>query len=1013
MTDVGQKERDTQNRIVKLFTDGMHYHYLGNWKNRSGNSNIEKELLSEFLKSNTSSTTVIDKVLFELERVSSDESLALYDLNKQLYSMIRYGVNIKESAGVTSETVQLIDWNSPENNSFYIAEEVTIKGKYDRRPDIVLYVNGIAVAILELKNSAVSVENGIRQNLSSQKDDFIRNFFGTIQLVMAGNDSEGLRYGTTETSEKFFMRWKEGEEGSGDLDRDLNLLCNRDRILEIIRYFVAFDSGTKKICRHNQYFGVKASQKSLMDKKGGIIWHTQGSGKSLTMIWLAAWIQENLHDPRVLIITDREELDGQIERFFKAVGQDIYRTRSGRDLIVQLNSPKEWLVCSLIHKFRSAQEPDIEAYIEDLETSIPNDFKPKGNIYVFVDECHRSQSNILHEAMKKLLPDSVFLGFTGTPLLKSDKKRSIEVFGPYIHTYKYDEAVRDEVVLDLQYEARNIDQNLTSPEKINMWFDANTTGLNDYAKAELKRRWGTMQKILSSKPRLNVIVSDIRLDMATKDRLASGRGNAILVADDILDACRYYELFQESGLKQCAIVTSYVSDPRATKMDTVDLNVDSENEVKQKVYSKMLNGRQQDKFEDEVKKKFIDEPDQMKLLIVVDKLLTGFDAPPASYLYIDKSMHDHGLFQAICRVNRIDSEDKKYGYIIDYMDLFNSLNKAVKDYTSDAFDDFDPDDVKGLLQDRVETGKRDLEESLEQLKALCEPVAPPKTLNSHIEFFCGDTGNPDDIRKNEEKRIKLYKLTSKLVRAFSDIANDMEKAGYTKEESEKKKADVAYFEHLRTDIKLASGDYLDLKVYEPAMRHLIDTYISATDSKVISSFDDLSIVDLVARDGPDAISRLPQSLRNDRSAAAETIENNVRKIIVKNRLTNPKYFEKMSTLLDEIIRERKNQSIDYEIYLKKIAELARNIKNLTGTSYPTSINTGAKMALYDNLGNNEGLAIAIDRCVREKAADSWRGNLIKENGLKLALKREVAKFDVTQDSDLERIMDLVRNRHEY
>ena len=901
--------------------------YLGNWKNRSGNSNIEKELLSEFLKSNTSSTTVIDKVLFELERVSSDESLALYDLNKQLYSMIRYGVNIKESAGVTSETVQLIDWNSPENNSFYIAEEVTIKGKYDRRPDIVLYVNGIAVAILELKNSAVSVENGIRQNLSSQKDDFIRNFFGTIQLVMAGNDSEGLRYGTTETSEKFFMRWKEGEEGSGDLDRDLNLLCNRDRILEIIRYFVAFDSGTKKICRHNQYFGVKASQKSLMDKKGGIIWHTQGSGKSLTMIWLAAWIQENLHDPRVLIITDREELDGQIERFFKAVGQDIYRTRSGRDLIVQLNSPKEWLVCSLIHKFRSAQEPDIEAYIEDLETSIPNDFKPKGNIYVFVDECHRSQSNILHEAMKKLLPDSVFLGFTGTPLLKSDKKRSIEVFGPYIHTYKYDEAVRDEVVLDLQYEARNIDQNLTSPEKINMWFDANTTGLNDYAKAELKRRWGTMQKILSSKPRLNVIVSDIRLDMATKDRLASGRGNAILVADDILDACRYYELFQESGLKQCAIVTSYVSDPRATKMDTVDLNVDSENEVKQKVYSKMLNGRQQDKFEDEVKKKFIDEPDQMKLLIVVDKLLTGFDAPPASYLYIDKSMHDHGLFQAICRVNRIDSEDKKYGYIIDYMDLFNSLNKAVKDYTSDAFDDFDPDDVKGLLQDRVETGKRDLEESLEQLKALCEPVAPPKTLNSHIEFFCGDTGNPDDIRKNEEKRIKLYKLTSKLVRAFSDIANDMEKAGYTKEESEKKKADVAYFEHLRTDIKLASGDYLDLKVYEPAMRHLIDTYISATDSKVISSFDDLSIVDLVARDGPDAISRLPQSLRNDRSAAAETIENNVRKIIVKNRLTNPKYFEKMSTLLDEIIRERKNQSIDYEIYLKKIAELARNCKN--------------------------------------------------------------------------------------
>ncbi len=302
---------------------------------------------------------------------------------------------------------------------------------------------------------------------------------------------------------------------------------------------------------------MKAAQNYICRREGGIIWHSQGSGKSLAMVWLAKWIWENITDSRVLIVTDRDELDGQIEDDFKGVNENIYRTKSGKDLIDKLNDTKPWLICSLIHKFGKKDKPDYDNYIAELKSSIPKDFRAKGDIYVFVDECHRTQSGKLHEAMKELLPNALLIGFTGTPLLKKDKQNSIKVFGSYIHTYKFNEAVSDKVVLDLCYEARNVDQNITSQTKIDQWFEAKTRGLTEYAKTELKKRWGTMQKVLSSKSRLDKIVADIILDFGTKDRLQNGRGNAMLVCGSIYEACKYYELFQNAGLTKCAIVTSY------------------------------------------------------------------------------------------------------------------------------------------------------------------------------------------------------------------------------------------------------------------------------------------------------------------------------------------------------------------------------------------------------------------------------------------------------------------------
>jgi type I restriction enzyme R subunit len=513
--NVAQRERKTQDRIVKLFTDKnkLGYEYLGNWEERENNSNIEEELLIKFLKSKKYSDTLIKKALFELNKVANVQNKGLYDINKEVYSMLRYGIQVREKVGENKKTVWLIDWTNVKNNNFAIAEEVTIKGKHEKRPDIVLYVNGIAIGVIELKRSTISIGEGIRQNLDNQKDLFIKNFFSTIQLVIAGNDTEGLRYATTLTPEKYFLRWKEDSDVKNKLDKYLSLICDKERILEIIHDFIVFDSGVKKICRHNQYFGVKESQKYVKKGEGGIIWHTQGSGKSLTMIWLAKWIKENIDDSRILIITDREELDQQIERFFMGVDEKIYRTKSGRDLINTLNSKEKSLICSLVHKFGKSTESDFEKYLEEIKVNLPDNFKAKGNIHVFVDECHRTQSGRLHEAMNEILPDATYIGFTGTPLMKKDKKKSIEVFGRYIHTYKYDEAVKDEVVLDLQYEARDIEQKINSQQKIDQWFDAKTRGLNDYAKIELKKKWGTMRKVLSSQSRLNRIVADIMLDL--------------------------------------------------------------------------------------------------------------------------------------------------------------------------------------------------------------------------------------------------------------------------------------------------------------------------------------------------------------------------------------------------------------------------------------------------------------------------------------------------------------------
>ena len=1029
MSDIGQIERLTQNRIVKLFRDQLGYQYLGNWHDRESNSNIEKALLSTWLTRQGVSETLIKRAFRELELACAlGDGKHLYDANKAVYSLLRYGIKVKEGAGEQNQTVYLIDWANPHHNDFAIAEEVSIKGENKKRPDIVMYVNGIALGVLELKRSSVSVGEGIRQNLDNQKKAFIRNFFTTMQLVMAGNDTEGLRYGTIETSEKHYYQWKENVENSfgSVLDFHLSRMCAKERLLEIIHNFIVFDAGIKKTCRHNQYFGIKAAQDHVKRKEGGIIWHTQGSGKSLTMVWLAKWTRENTDDARVLVITDRKELDEQIEKVFNGVQEKIYRTKNGADLLSTLNQSKHWLICSLIHKFGTSSEDDdaeaTEDYIKELKASLPSDFSAKGNLFVFVDECHRTQSGKLHEAMKALLPSAMFIGFTGTPLLKVDKRKSIEIFGHFIHTYKFDEAVKDGVVLDLRYEARDIDQYVASQKKIDQWFDLKTKGLSDMARAQLKLKWGTMQKVLSSQDRLEQIINDILIDMETKPRLMDGRGNAMLVCASIYQACKVFDLFSKTDLAgKCAIITSYQPSPADIKGEESGEGL-TEKLRKYEIYRRMLAQYFEkaedeamgmaEEFEKQVKKKFIDEPGQMRLLIVVDKLLTGFDAPSATYLYIDKEMRDHGLFQAICRVNRLDGDDKEYGYIIDYKDLFHRLEGAIGDYTSGAFDAYEAVDVAGLLTDRLETAKDKLEEARETVKALCEPVLEPKGQKEYLHYFCGDPANPDDLRNNEAKRITLYKSVASLFRAYANLANELAEAGYSPEQIAIIKQEVEHFNKVREEVKLASGDYVDMKLYEPAMRHLLDTYIRAKDSEVIADFEELGLIDLIVQKGLGVLDLMPASMKSNEETMAETIENNMRKVIIDEQAVNPKYYEKMSELLDALIEERRKQAIDYKQYLEKVKALSVQVVNPGGInpdSYPSSINTSAKKALYDNLEKNEELALRIDTAVRYTKKADWVGSRIKEREVASAIQEEAAGYNV----DIDNLLELVKNQNEY
>ncbi len=1016
MSAIGQSERATQIRVIELFRDELRYDYLGDWTDRPDNSNIEEGLLTAYLSRRGYSAVQISRALDRLRIEANNPNRSLYDNNKAVYSLLRHGVQVQAAAGENHDNVWLINWDDPAQNDFAIAEEVTLHGNHERRPDLVIYINGIAIAVLELKNSRVSIGDGIRQNISNQQPEFNEWFFSTVQFIFAGNDSEGMQYGTIKTEEKYFLKWKEDEADNSrfKLDKYLLKMCDKVRLIELMHDFVLYDGGMKKLPRVHQYFGIKAAQEHVHRREGGIIWHTQGSGKSIVMVLLAKWILENKPNARVVIVTDRDELDKQIEGVFIAAGHPMTRANSGRDLMTQLGNATPRLLCSLVHKFGRRGVEDFEQYIAELESQ-PS--ATVGELFVFVDECHRTQSGKLHRTMKALMHNAVFIGFTGTPLLKQDKATSQETFGGYIHTYKFSEAVEDQVVLDLIYEARDIDQYLGSDDKIDAWFDAKTRGLNDWQKAALREQWGTMQKVLSSRSRMDRVVEDIIFDFSVKPRLSNQRGNAILVASSIFEACKYFELFQKTVFKgRCAVVTSYNPQAQDITLEDTGANTETDKQYIYNIYMALLKdvdalpGKSKtETFEDNAKKLFKEQPANMRLLVVVDKLLTGFDAPSCTYLYIDKSMQDHGLFQAICRTNRLDGEDKDFGYIVDYKDLFKKVEKAIAVYTSELDHSAGGVDPEIMLQDRLSKGRERLDNALEAIAMLCEPVAPPKGELEHMHYFCGNTEIAEDLKAHEIQRAALYKATVALVRAYANISDELGKAGYSDADIQRIKHALERYLKLREIIRNASGENIDLKAYEADMRHLIDTYIEADSPRKISPFDNMPLLDLIVNTGiANAINTLPDGLKGNKDAVAETIENNVRSKIIKEHLNDPAYYEKMSALLDEIIAARKAKATEYEEYLRQIAELAKKVGAGHAADTPQTLNTPGRRALYNNLQQDEAQALRIDEAVKLERHDGWRGIQAKEQVIKKAL------YEILQSvHEVERIFLIIKQQKEY
>lgn len=1007
MPESPRPERKTQNRVVDLFTnpsrpDSLGYRFLGDLSGAANNRCIRLAELELNLERRRYSAAHITRALEELHKVIDATGTTLYDASLRTYKLLRYGAVVKVSQARPFETVHLIDWEHPKENDFSVAEEVTLRGGHERRPDLVLYINGIAIAVIELKRSSVEIADGVRQLITNQEDIFNKVFFPTVQLLFAGSDSQGLRYGTVTTKEEFFVAWQAASSEvlttGALLDRPLAEMCEKSRLLDLIRNFIIFDGGIKKVPRPHQFAGVKAAQERIRRREGGVIWHTQGSGKSILMVLLAKWLLEHDSEARILVVTDRDELDKQIEGVMRNAGvigenSPSPRITSRAEFVTKLGATSPRLLCALLHKFDAA----------DLKGPPP---PVHGRFYVFVDECHRTQGGDMNKQMKRWLEGAIFIGFTGTPLLRKDaaKLRTQDIFGTYIHTYKFHEGVADGVVLDLKYEARDVPQRITSRQAIEDYFERKTRMLNNFQKAVIRKRWATMEELMSAEERKARIAASIIHDFDTKPRLNDNRGTAILVAASIYDACHYFRIFQTKAFGQyVGIITSF--EPNHNAISREAANSDERYKYDTYIRHVLKDGQTTKVYEDEAKRRFIKEPANMKLLVVVSKLLTGFDAPTCSYIYLDNELRDHNLFQAICRTNRLDGEDKTYGHIVDFKKLFENVQEAIAVYSSD---ELDTDAGNGgsnnvELKDWLVEGKKRLDAAREALFYLCEPVALPREMEQFLHYFCGDAANPQALSDTEPLRISFYKSVAAFVRAFADVAQDLAEAGYSDADAAALQREVDFYSETRSAMKKHSGEELDIKPFEADMRHLLNTYVQADPAAGQGNLDTLSLTEMIVHTGiHDAIARkLNAKGKLSNRAVAESIINNVRKTIIRDQLTDPRFYAEMSKLLEDLILQSRTDAADYEVFLKKVEELVKRMAKKDSIAGVPAVLLGKPEAtvIYNNLptiasstfqcpaddDERAAIALQLDQAMREKAPANFRGDEIRENQVLNAL----------------------------
>lgn len=1037
-----QREREYQNTLVKRFQEELGYDYLGNLQYAKGaavndwggqNSPILDDEVRAFLKSQRRTDFQIEDVLLQLKnkaRLGDPKMNSLVQCNTELYETMMMGIKSQPTPEATHEDVMLFDFVNIYNNHFAIAEEVSfidpLLGK-NKRPDIVVYVNGIALAVIELKRSLVNYEEGIKQHLSNERD-FIPSFFTTTQFTIASNDGVDFRYGTIGTPLSFWCKWKRDTNKVGDVlteKESYSMFFNKENFMYMFRYGVLNDGGVKKVLRPHQIYAIKAAAARMPMKESGVIWHSQGSGKSLTMVALASYIRRNFENPRIVVITDRKELDLQLANTFMKGGNKLHQAGSCGDLLDTLNQGDEWLICSLIHKFgahsnedetekdESGTKVNLDEYLKELEAIISqkydNKFSVKGdNIFVFVDECHRTQSGRLHEAMRSIMGKEIMLiGFTGTPLLKKDKgekyndiKNMSELtFGPYIHKYLHKQAVEDKVILDLQYEYRNVEQQITNKETLDRKLAQLTAGreLNEVQKKQIEERWATLERIYSTKDRIERIGYSI-IDDVNYGLLKHDWCNAMLVAGSIYQAYRYYDFFSRENLKgRCAVVTSY--DPMESDLanNSADNNKTTEAKYKYDWAKKSFEDagvRNADEYEKWAKNIFVHWPAQMKLLIVVNKLLTGFDAPSATVLYIDNEIYDQTLFQAVCRVNRLgeDIKDengnvivrthKEFGRIISFKNLFDSIEESVIRFNDgDGFGGLDDVDIEGLLDSAVDKCRQKLlaaKDAYEGLKGIWDSKGLTD-IEKLAEYYVTEI---DGEERAQVRRTVMYSITGAMVTAYNNMSDFFYKTDFTPEQIEHFASLSREAGIIQRKVRQKSGDDFDPRTLDPDMRQLLDQHIRAENAEtVIEAAADFSFLDLI-NDDTDAEATAQKAIDaagGNANGAAEVIEGKARRVNTDwnsgDEEEQKSFSQKLQDLLDKL---KENNATAKE----KVTALIEHIKAIKhGNDAPEGLNTRRLKALWNNRAQwnapeDKNIAVDIikkaDNFITYNAGRNWQ-----------------------------------------
>ncbi|WP_409273317.1 type I restriction endonuclease subunit R [Neobacillus sp. SCS-31] len=964
------------------------YQYISSEDAERMRGNLNKVLLQTVLKEKLNelnsyeykgqtykfSASNIQQAILDLDEPLTN---GLVKANEAIYETLMKGRTYTEflpDGSKKSFTVQFIDWDCFDNNVFNVVEEFDVErmgGRGTIRPDIVLFVNGIPFGVIECKKASISMEQGISQMIRNQGKDYAPQLFKFVQTVMSTNKNE-TRYATCNTPKKFWSVWKEGQqewlgywldktvEGRLPTVQDQNIisLFHPKRLLEITQYFVLFDKDVKKVARYQQYFAIKQIINTIGERdengnrQSGVIWHTQGSGKSLTMVMLAKYILSELfeHSPKVVVVTDRKELDKQIHKTFRHTRIKASRARSGSHLVDLINDNNADVVTTLVHKF-------------DIASTIQKPIESR-DIFVLVDESHRTQYGELHIKMKRVFPNACYLGFTGTPLMKKEKNTMIK-FGKLIHTYTIADGVRDKAIVPLLYEGKMVDQTVNQ-KAIDNRLEMITRNLNDKQKEEVIGKWSQFERIASSNQRISMVAFDINEHFLNNYKTQGSQFKAMLATNSKIEAIRYLEAFEELGDLNCDVV---ISPPDHREGHEV-VDVESKDKV-HRFWKQMIDRYgNEDDYEDSIKEEFI-HGDDIDLLIVVDKLLTGFDAPRASILYIDKPMREHTLLQAIARVNRL-YEGKDYGFIIDYRGLLGKLDQALQVYSGGGLENFDPKDLEGTVYDVISVIG-----SLRQYHSdLLQIFAPIKNKFDAEEY--------EVWLEEEDRRESFYGVLSNFGRNLG-IALESEKIynALPVEELQRYKKDMKFFQELRKSVKLRYSDTIDHREYEAKMQKLMDNYISA--EEVIRITNPVDILNEKAFE--EELERL-----DTKRAKADAIRTRLTKSINTKWDENPAHYKRFSERIREAIQAYKEKRISEAEYLNKMKDIMNDYrKGETSNDYPVVIRDNHNaQALYGvnkdilqpmEVGEEDiaGLAVKMDQVIQRHSKVDWQDNIEVHN----------------------------------